>query len=188
MNMRRERFVLELYAGKTPLQAMAIAGYTPRPENARRLANDPRIKRRLSEMIEQERGLAEIEAMRARRERRIIAYADMANYFEPALDADGKPTGRVRIKDFTKMPRELTAAIASVKPTRLGWEIKLHDKDASLRAIEDRVDPKPERGADVQVNVTQAVGVQIDGDGARERIARKLDAIAGGSGGAAAAA
>lgn len=34
-NLKRERFALELYAGKRPLDAMTIAGYTPRPEGAR---------------------------------------------------------------------------------------------------------------------------------------------------------
>lgn len=162
MNMKRERFALELYAGVPPLRAMKIAGYTPRPENARRLANDPDIKRRIFEMVEQERGFAEVEAMRCRRERRLVAFANIAEYFEPVLDVDGIPTGRVRIKDFTKMPRDLAAAIAAIRPTKMGWEIKLHDKDAALRAIEDRVDPKPDKSeAGLSVNVTQNVGSTI---------------------------
>lgn len=138
-NRKLERFVLELYAGKTPLEAMEIAGYKPRPENARRLANSPEVRARLSGFFAQERNLIEVEAMRARRERDIIAYSNIANYFEPVLE-NGKPTGRVRVKDFTKLPREIAAAIQSIKPTKLGWEIKLHDKDSALRAIERRVE------------------------------------------------
>lgn len=139
-NRKLERFVLELYAGKTPLEAMEIAGYKPRPENARRLANSPEVRARLSTFFAQERNLVEIEVMRARRERDCIAYSNISNYFEPVRDENGKPTGRVRVKDFTQLPREIAAAIQSIKPTKLGWEIKLHDKDAALRAIEKRLD------------------------------------------------
>lgn len=138
-NHRIERFTLELYAGKTPLEAMEIAGYKPRPENARRLANSPEVRARLSTFFAQERNLVEIEVMRVRRERDCIAYSNISNYFEPVLE-NGKPTGRVRVKDFTQLPREIAAAIQSIKPTKLGWEIKLHDKDAALRAIEKRLE------------------------------------------------
>jgi hypothetical protein len=138
-NRKIERFVLELYAGKTPLEAMEVAGYKPRPENARRLANSPEVRQRLTTFFSQERNMIEIEAMRVRRERDIIAYSNIANYFEPVVE-NGRATGRVRVKDFTKLPREIAAAIQSIKPTKLGWEIKLHDKDAALRAIERRVE------------------------------------------------
>lgn len=139
-NRKRERFTLELYAGKTPLEAMETAGYKPRPENARRLANSPEVRARLAELFAEERHLLQAEAMRARRERDVIAYSNIANYFEPVLGDDGKPTGRIRVKDFTGLPREIAAAIQSIKPTKLGWEIKLHNKDAALRAIEKRVE------------------------------------------------
>src|ERR1039458_7899164 len=97
-NFKRERFALELYAGKHSDDAYVIAGYTRNPANARRLANSPQVRKRIGEMVEAERGYAEIEAMRCRRERRNIAFADIANYFEPSLDGDGKPTGRVKMK------------------------------------------------------------------------------------------
>src|SRR4051812_32080750 len=138
-NRKLERFVLELYAGKTPMEAMEIAGYKPRPENARRLANSPEVRERLSSFFSQERNMIEIEAMRVRRERDCIAYSNVANYFEPVME-NGKATGRIKVKDFTQLPREIAAAIQSIKPTKLGWEIKLHDKDAALRAIERRVE------------------------------------------------
>lgn len=138
-NRKLERFVLELYAGKTPLEAMEIAGYKPSPANARRMANSFEVRARLSTFFAQERNLVEIEVMRARRERDCLAYSNIANYFEPVMEG-GKPTGRVRVKDFTQLPREIAAAIQSIKPTKLGWEIKLHDKDSALRAIEKRLE------------------------------------------------
>ncbi len=156
-NPRRERFALEFYAGKTPLEAMALAGYVPAAANARRMANSPDVRRRVSELFEAERGFSAIEAVRARRERAALAYSNIADYFEEKLDADGRPTGKVGLKDFTKLPRELTAAIKEIKPTKLGFAITLHDKDASLRAIEARVDPvlKPQGDDDVPVAADQ---------------------------------
>lgn len=140
-NRKRERFILELYRGKPPQEAAEIAGYKPDHANSYRLANDPEVRARIAELYERERNFIQIEAMRARRERDIIAYSNIANYFEPVMDNDGKPTGRLRVKDFTSLPREVAAAIKSIKPTKLGWEITLHDKDAALRAIEKRVEP-----------------------------------------------
>jgi len=138
-NRKLERFVLELYAGKTSLQAMEIAGYKSNPSNGRRLACSLEVRERLSALFAQERNLIQAEVMRARRERDCIAYSNISNYFEPVLE-HGKPTGRVRVKDFTKLPHEVAAAIQSIKPTKLGWEIKLYDKDAALRAIEKRLE------------------------------------------------
>ena len=63
-NRKLERFVLELYAGKTPLEAMEIAGYKPSAPNARRMANSPEVRARLSQFFAQERNLVEIEVMR----------------------------------------------------------------------------------------------------------------------------
>jgi hypothetical protein len=51
-------------------------------------------------------------------------------------------TGAVKFKGFTNLTDEQIAAIASFKPTKLGFELKLHDKDSSLKAIEARVEPQ----------------------------------------------
>lgn len=147
-NRKVERFVLELWAGKSPLEAYVLAGYKPNAGNARRLANTPDVRAKLSALFAEEKNLIEIEVMRARRERDCIAYSNIANYFEPVIE-HGKPTGRIRVKDFTQLPREIAVAIQAIKPTKLGWEIKLHDKDAALRAIEKRL----ELALDGQVHV-----------------------------------
>ena len=152
-NPKRERFALEYYAGKSPLEAMTLAGYVPAPANARRMANSPDVRKRVSELFEAERGFVAVEAMRARRERECLAYSNIADYFEEKRDADGRMTGKVGLKDFTKLPRALTAAIKEIKPTKLGFAITLHEKDSSLRAIETRVDPVVRTQADDDVDV-----------------------------------
>ena len=142
----RERGALALYAGKSEQEAMAEAGLVYSPANARRFRNSPDVRLRLRELFEGDRPFVMLEALRARREREAVAYARMADYFEDVLDDEGKPTGEIRFKGFAALTDRHIAAIASIKPTKAGYEIKLYDKDAALRAIEARVDPIQPQG------------------------------------------
>jgi len=140
-NWRREQGALALYAGKSDKEAMEAGGLKWSPANGRRFRNSPDIRARLKELFEADRPYLLLDALKCRRERQAIAHARMSNYFEDALGADGQPTGEIRFKGFARLTDEQVAAIASIKPTKAGYEIKLHDKDSSLRAIEARVDP-----------------------------------------------
>lgn len=140
----REAGALALYAGKSEQEAMQAAGLIYSPANGRRFRNSPDIRARLKELFEADKPFLVLDALRARREREALAYARMDAYFEDELGVDGKPCG-VRFKGFARLTDQQIAAIASFKPTKLGYEIKLHDKDSSLRAIEARVDPLPSR-------------------------------------------
>lgn len=141
----RERGALALYTGKSEKEAMEAAGLTYSPANGRRFRNSPDVRARLLELFEADRPFVALEALRARRERQALAYARMDSYFKDTVDEAGKPTGEIEFKGFAALTDEQIAAIASIKPTKLGYEIKLHDKDSSLRAIEARVDPLPGR-------------------------------------------
>src|SRR5258706_14827250 len=141
-NWKREQGALALYAGKSDKEAMEAAGLKWSAANGRRFRNSPDIRQRLRELFEVDRPFLVLDALRAKREREAIAYARMDAYFEDVIGADGKPCG-VRFKAFANLTDQQIAAIASFKPTKLGYEIKLHDKDSSLRAIEARVDPLP---------------------------------------------
>lgn len=141
----REKGALALYAGKSEQEAMTAAGLAYSPANGRRFRNSPDVRSRLKELFEADKPFLVLEALRARRERQALAYARMDAYFEDVVDDNGKPTGAVKFKGFQSLTDEQIAAIASFKPTKLGFEIKLHDKDSSLRAIEARVDPLPAR-------------------------------------------
>lgn len=142
-NWNREQGALALYAGKSDKEAMAAAGLKWSPANGRRFRNSPDIRGRLKELFEGDRPYLLLDALKAKREREAIAYARIGNYFADVLDEAGKPTGEIRFKGFAELTDAEVAAIASIKPTKLGYEIKLHDKDSSLRAIEARVDPLP---------------------------------------------
>ncbi len=145
----RERGALALYVGKSEQEAMEAAGLIYSPANGRRFRNSPDVRARLKELFEADKPFLMLEALRARREREALAYARMDSYFEDEVGSDGKPCG-VRFKGFGNLTDAQVAAIASFKPTKLGYEIKLHDKDASLRAIERRVEPtaQPSDGDD----------------------------------------
>ena len=150
-NARRERGAIALYTGKSDKEAMEAAGYVYSAPNGRRFRNSPDIRQRLRELFEADRPFLLLDALECRNERRAIIKARMSNYYEDVLDDQGMPTvddkGEpvMRFKGFAKLTDEQVAAIASIKQTKAGYEIKLHEKDASLRAREARVDPLPQR-------------------------------------------
>ena len=137
----REKGALALYAGKSEQEAMEAAGLVYSPANGRRFRNSPDVRDRLKELFEADRPFLVLEALRARREREALAYARMGDYFEDVLDEQGKPTGETKFKGFAALTDQQIAAIAAIKPTKAGIEIKLYDKNASLAAIEARVEP-----------------------------------------------
>lgn len=160
----RERGALALYAGKSDKEAMEAAGLVYSPANARRFRNSPDVRARLLELFNADRPFLLLDALRAKREREAIAYARIGSYFEDVTGTDGKPTGAVQFKGFAALSDAQIAAIASIKQTKAGVEIKLHDKDASLRAIEARVDPPPIRtrpGDDDEVPASGEQATQV---------------------------
>jgi len=152
----RDKGALALYVGKSDKEAMEAAGLIYSAANARRFRSSSDVRARLKELFDADRPFLFLEALRARREREALAYARMASYFEDAVDEQGKPTGGLRFKGFAALSDEQVAAIASIKQTKLGIELKLHDKNASLQAIEQRVEP--------QVAATVAPDDQADRD------------------------
>lgn len=145
MRINRQRGAEALYAGRSEKEAMELAGLVYSPANARRFRNSPDIRQRMRSLFEADRQFLLLDALRAKREREHIAYARISNYFEDAVDAAGEPTGARRFKGFDKLTDSQVAAIKSIKETKLGTVIELFEKDASLRAIEARVDPLPAR-------------------------------------------
>ena len=148
----RDKGAVALYLGKSDKEAMQAAGLNYSPANGRRFRCSADVRARLKELFDADRPFLFLEALRARREREALAYARMGSYFEDVLDEHGKATGAVKFKGFTNLTDEQIAAIASFKPTKLGFELKLHDKDSSLKAIEQRVEPQvlPTNGLDDQ--------------------------------------
>jgi hypothetical protein len=146
-NRRKERFAIEWAGGKTPIEAMAAAGYKPAPANARKLANSPEVKARRTELFRAHADFLSADIARALIEQARIAYSNIADFWEvvsvPAGDGGVGEVLEWRIKDVTAMPRELTAAIQKIKISKDGRpEITLFDKVAVLRDLRNTREPE----------------------------------------------
>jgi phage terminase small subunit len=108
-------------------KAYIAAGYAERnaESNGRRLSNRPHIKNRFKELFAEACAYRDIRpaAIVVRIDR--VGSANIADFYE----ADPDHPGKVRLKDITKLPRELSAAIEQIKWTDNGPELKLADKN-----------------------------------------------------------
>lgn len=132
----RERGALALYCGKSEKEAMETANLVYSPANARRFRNSPDVRARLEQLFAADRAFFQYEAMRAMNERKIIAYSNIMDYCR-IID------GQIVLKDDAEVPAEAWRAVSKIKPTKLGIEITLYDKNVALAAIQARVDPVP---------------------------------------------
>ena len=143
--IKYEKFVqefveLSLAGQKKPAaEAYTRAGFLPGPANARRLANTKAVKARIRERFKEALEYADVRAARLAVQIDRIGRANIADLFE----ADGKT-----LRNITTLPKELSAAIASVEFDEEGRpKIKLHDKLAALSTLLKHVGglPEPER-------------------------------------------
>lgn len=125
MNDRRQRFIDEYMIDFNGTRAAIAAGYASKraTEQAARLLSIPEIRnevnRRKAEICE---GLR-ISAERVLWEMAALGFSNIFNYVEVS-------DGELRLKE---MPSEIQGAVSSIKVTKNGTEIKLHDK---LKALE----------------------------------------------------
>jgi hypothetical protein len=142
-NRRREAFAVALAEGRCAtvsgrLKAMEEAGFKPSEANARRLCNSKDIKERVHDLYKGHCEYISLDIVRVLIEQQRIAFANMVDYFEAGED------GKLQLKDLTGMPREMTAAIKRIRFDKEGRPlIELHDKAASLAALQRYLDPDP---------------------------------------------
>lgn len=122
-NMRKERI------------AVAIE-YPINPEYLKRsrgLLARPLVRAALAEKIRAAGEEQDLSPSRVIKEHATIAFSNIADYYE------SRGFGEVHIKDLTKIPRELMAAVKTIrtKPTMYGnhMEIVMHDKKESLKVF-----------------------------------------------------
>ena len=116
---------------KTPQDAYKAAGYVPHRGNANRLARRPEVRAYAAELLDEAAEFAGIRRVRVMVEIDRIGRANLADFFERTEDGEG-----VRLKNIKDLPRELTAALASLKFGDDGQpEVKLHDKLAANVAL-----------------------------------------------------
>jgi hypothetical protein len=178
----RELVELQLNCDKKArAKAYERAGFAPRnaDSNGRRLANRPDVKGRVRELFGEACAYRDIRpaAIVVRIDR--VGRANVADFYEMELDGGGKPTGKLRLKDITTLPRELSEAIESVKWTDAGPELKLADKNQANFTLLKHFGGLPEPdGPRTQVNIFNALSVDD-----QAALADLIEALPGGTAG-----
>lgn len=124
-NARHELFAQELAKGLSASEAYIKAGYAESRTNASRLSSNERITARVAEI--QHRG-AERAAISVEKIVQELARIGFSN----VTDAVTIKRGKVKIADTDKLGPDVTAAIAGIRQTKDGVEVKFHDKQAAL--------------------------------------------------------
>lgn len=186
-NVKHEAFALEVAEGKTLLEAHKGAGYVPDPGNAKRLRKRPEVRARIAELRSEAAEFANVRRVRVVLEVDRVGRANIRDFYEPELDADtGKRTGRVRLKQITDLPRELSAAIQEIEFDDKGQiaKLKLHDKNQANFTLLKYLGGLPEAPtAQNNVSIFNLLGIED-----QRHLADALQALPGGTGDAGGAA
>ncbi len=127
-NARHERFAQEFAKGVTLGDAYEKAGYRRHAQNPHRLMKNEQVSARVAEI--QGRG-AERAAATVERIVQEIENLSFANITD-VVEIKGK---RVIVKNTADLPREVTSAIAAIKKTKAGIEVRFHDKSRALEML-----------------------------------------------------
>lgn len=124
---QEERFSQEYVIDNNGTQAAIRAKYTPHSakETASKLLARPRVQKRVAELQAEIADRLGIKADAVITEFARIAFANLQDFV-------GKGN---RIKDVSKLPRELAAVIEAVDKGRNGTKIKLHSKLTALENL-----------------------------------------------------
>lgn len=126
-----EVFALAISENVTLLEAHKAAGYAPDLGNAKRIRKRPEVRARIAELRQEAAEFANVRRVRVVLEVDRVGRANMRDFYEPEIGADGKPTRRLKLKSILDLPRELTASIQEVEFGDDGQpvKLKLHDKN-----------------------------------------------------------
>lgn len=134
-NPQYEKFAVELSELKKPIEAYGAAGFVPHRGNAERLSRRKEVVARVRELLDEAAEFANIRRVRVLLELDRVGRANLADFFEHEM-VDGKPTGRLMLRDITKLPRELTAALKSIEWDDAGKpKITLHPRNEANLAL-----------------------------------------------------
>lgn len=152
LSPKHEKFACLLAEGIDRIEAYKQAGYTPDRGNANRTAGRKDVRARVQELLNEAAEYTDIRRVRVLVEIDRVGSANLADFFEPTFDAEGKRSGYA-LKDITALPRRLTAALAGIEWDDDGRpKIKLHDKNQANFTLLKYLGgiPEPER-ADVNI-------------------------------------
>mgnify|MGYP001601850268 CR=1 FL=1 len=182
-NPQYEKFASELAELKPTIEAYKLAGYVPDRGNANRLAARPVIKARVAELLEEAAEYADIRRARVLVEIDRVGRANLVDFFERvslgANDA-GIEMFEIRLRDITRLPRQLTAAIAAIEWDDAGRpKLKLHDKNAANFTLLKFLGGLPEPERHDHTNIFNLLSVED-----QRIVVSALEGLAGGQGGA----
>ena len=119
-NARWELFAQGLAQGKTEDAAYEAAGFRSHRGNASRLSANASVQRRKAEIMAPAARHIEVTVERLAKRLGNISLARVVDYVEVR-------DGKVYIGDTKGLPDEVADAIAQLKPTKDGVEVKFHD-------------------------------------------------------------
>lgn len=135
---KQERFIQEYLIDENGTQAAIRAGYSDHPDSARTEGSRLLAKANIIERLALLRGAVLDKSNYGREqllsEYKALAHANVADFLKNGADSDDGETLTMKLIHFRRLPRELTAAVKSIKTKPNGEvEFQLYDK---VRAME----------------------------------------------------
>ena len=160
-NPQHEKFAQARAEFVERIKAYQQAGFVPDRGNANRLEKRTEVKARIAELLEEAARYTDIRRVKTLVNIDAVGDFNVIDILEPVLDSDGQDTGRLRLKDLTKLPRKPTAALGTIKLDEDGRvkEITPHDKNQANFVLLKYFGglPEPER-TDI-TNIFNVLGV-----------------------------
>lgn len=128
-NNRHELFAQQLAQGKKADQAYVFAGFKQNRHNAANLGRQKHILTRISELQAPALRKIEVTVERLAEELGHISFHDLSD----VLETRGSKV--FLRKKLSELPKSVTAAIASVRATKEGIEVKFHDKLGAISLL-----------------------------------------------------
>jgi hypothetical protein len=148
-------------------RAYQKAGFAGNIDNARRLANNPRVKARFRELFKEALEFRDVNVVKVVNRIDRVGRANIADLY----DVDGKT-----LKNIKELPREISDAIESVKHTDNGPEVRMHDKNQANFTLLKHLGGLPEaQQPAANVNILSVLNVDD-----QRALAEALEAIPSG--------
>lgn len=169
--------------GKTAalVEAYKTAGFVASHANARRLRNRPEVRARINELAAETAEYLDIRVQRVAVEVDRVGRANIIDVIEPVKDKDGNQVpGAYTIRDLTKLPREITAAIKGISYDSNGLpKIDMHDRNQANFTLLKHLGGLPDEAPGVTVNILNALTIED-----QSAVADLIEAFSGGQGAA----
>ncbi len=127
-NVKHELIAQNLAKGMSATEAHEKAGYKRNDSNASKLANNPDVRARLTEITGVALRNTTITQERVLKELATIGFSNISDFVD-------LQDGGVTVKDLKKIPPEVLGVVGEVSQGRYGPTIKMHSKIAALRLI-----------------------------------------------------